>query len=183
MRESAIAKVGAAVMRIFRQQRQQARGGRERFADWNSRLATALTEPIARLYLQELRAQKAGKALADDCVASARARAIQVAAEMNATTGEWLQEGRDEREVFSEDRAARAAVTEASHATHEAFLMVAHTRGQRVRWVVDGNPCAECRSLNRRVVTPGQQFVTRGGIAVYGPPVHPHCFCTLKAVG
>lgn len=153
-----VREIAAAVRSVFRAQREQAHGGKERFHDWDKRLADALVAA-------KLPARRA--ALAADSI--------------NGTTNGWLQDGRDPAVVFSAARVAQIAVTEYLNAKHDE--MIEKHRGKRVRWKLGGAACPDCKSLAGKTVVAGkQQFVAKSGAAVYAPTLHPNCRCTLEVV-
>jgi hypothetical protein len=50
------------------------------------------------------------------------------------------------------------------------------------QWDAKDDACPECRGLEGFIVEAGSQFLSPGGVAVFGPPLHPHCYCTLRKV-
>lgn len=166
-------RIARAVLGVFRQQRRLAEGGKEGFSDWHARLAEALEEPIADLYLAGGRRAKADETVADDLASAARERVIQTARGIDETSRDWLREGREPEVVFSADRAAQIALTEENHAVSQGLALAARSRGKRLRWKAGRKACKLCAKLNGRTIKPGQQFVVEG-IAVYHTPLHPN---------
>lgn len=159
-------RIAEAVRSIFEAQRDQAYGGKVRFRDWNRRMADALFPAFKRIVKDETLAM---------------AQANFVAREVNRTTNEWLDQGREIDTVFSADRVAVIALTEANNLRQAKFIERNH--GKRVRWVASRNPCPECKALDGKIVTAGkQQFITKDGRSLDGPTLHPHCKCTLEVV-
>lgn len=159
-------RIAEAVRSVFEIQRDQAYGGKVRFRDWNRRLADAIYPAFLRLAKDE---------------GLAREQANYVAREVNRTTNEWLDQGREIDTVFSADRVAAIAFTEANNLKQARFIDKHH--GKRVRWVADDDPCPDCKSLDGKIVTAGkQQFISKSGRSVDGPTLHPHCHCTLEVV-
>lgn len=179
MARDAVVTLANAVNGIFRQQRAQARGGKVRFGDYNSRLAAKLLGPLSELYLRA--AKKAGPEFAPSLASAAKARAQQTAALINDVTTEWLEEGRELDSVFGVDRAVAIAMTEESQARNQGVAMMTMKRGGKLQWVTKGKSCDACKGLNGKVVNAGQQFITKSA-AYYHPPAHPNCRCALKVV-
>lgn len=175
-----IDKVAAVIRRVFRVQRMQARADKERFGDWNKTLASLLTDAVITLYQEAARGAKAKAEHAGDFEATARARALQSAKDINDTTGTWLSEGRDEEAVFGTARIVAIATTEAAFAKSAGIAIVA--KGKKLRWKVGRKPCKWCLSVRNKVVKAGKVFGIHAGIAIYHPPAHPHCYCTLEIV-
>lgn len=175
-------RVARAVRSVFKQQRMQAEDlDKSRFGDWNSKLAQALSTAVAELYLDSAKRAGADPDLhVDDFVALAKARAIETARLINATTSEWLQEGRDYEEVFGGNRVMMVASTEAVNALGAGRVVVAATSKKRLRWVCKGDACPECRALNGKVVRAGKPFTIIDGKPIYNPPAHPNCYCELE---
>jgi hypothetical protein len=175
-------EVASAVRKILLAQAELAKAGKERFGDWNSRLARALRESVEALYLASARSAKAKEELLPQFLAQAKARAITAAASINETTTEWLQEGRDIPEVFGPARVVRIATYEARYAMSAGVAIVGRSKGKKLRWKVGRKPCKWCRAMNGIVVEPGTPFGNHGGVPVYVPPAHPHCYCKVELV-
>jgi len=154
-------ELARAVRSIFRAQRAHAEAGKVRFGDWDYRLAQALADPLERLNRE------------------ADLLALQAAKGINDTTEERLRDGDDPRDVFNADRVAQIAATEYSRAKHDAMLQ----KGGWWQWDAKDDACDECRYLDGHIVEAGAQFIVpAAGVAVFGPPLHPSCYCTLKKV-
>src|SRR4051812_27047370 len=109
-------ELARAVRGVFRNQR---RSGRSRLSYLP--LAEALLPVLLKLYLKGVRQ---GTPLAQELTAAAEQRANQDAREIQGTTTDWLDEGRDTEQVFGDARIAAIAVTEASRARNEAFALI-----------------------------------------------------------
>ncbi len=175
-----VSAIALAVQRIFRQQKAQAVRDKLKFGDWNWKLADALGGAVAELYLAAARSARMKAEHAGDFAALARIRAVEVAREINAVTGQWLGEGRDLEEVFGDTRVVRIASTEAVYARNAGILQVAGGRGQRVVWRNRRSPCDACRQWNGRRVKAGKAFGVVDGVMVFHPPRHVNCFCVLE---
>lgn len=178
-------KLTAVIRRLFREQKKLADGGEERFGDWHNRVQNALFPVLGEAYLWGLKQVRKGK-LPPDVVnavaALAGERAVILSRQLNDTTSEWLQEGKDTSQVFSPERIAQIVMTEISTARYAPQVEVSKQRKEKLRWQVGSDPCPQCRSLNGKVVTPGKKFRSRGGTEVEAPPLHPHCHCSLGVV-
>jgi hypothetical protein len=176
-------EIARQVKRVFDMQIEQAIAGKKRFHDWDSRLAEAIQGPLAKVFLRGLKESKGGKDLAADAASQALEASMRIAREVNGTTNEWLADGRDPESVFSAERAVAIGLTEASAAYHAAQMMAIGSQGGRVRWVVDVKPCEKiCRKLRDKVRKPGKMFGKVDGVAIYQPPAHVNCRCSLQAV-
>lgn len=170
--------VAQAVKRIFRAQRTLASHGRERFGDFHFKLARELQQPLEVLYLSAAKGAKAKTEHAEQFASLARQRALEVAREINLTTGDWVIEGRDDDVVFGDERVVRIATTEAAHAINAGVTLVSASKGGKVVWRCrhrGNDPCRTCRKLDGRRIKAGGTFVVVGGRAVQHPPLHPHC--------
>lgn len=177
---SAAADLARSIRRVFRAQKELAYGGKEKFGDWDHRLANAMKDSLRRLYTQRSR-QVAGES--SDAESAAAERSLLAARSVNDTTQEWLEQGRDPDVVFSDDRVVAIVTTETSAIVHDAILDAAKSRGSKLVWRSRDRACPECRSLNGKRVAAGKQnFVSKGGIAAKAPPLHPHCNCTVEEV-
>lgn len=156
----------------------QAQADKERFGDWNKRLASMLEAPMIRLYNEA----SADKKYKDSYEAYARQRALQVAQEVNDTTSTWLQEGRELASVFSAARVVMIATTEATYAKSAGRMVVAKATKKRLRWKVGRKPCKFCRSINGKTVKPGVAFGKHGDRLVFFAPAHPNCYCEVEIV-
>lgn len=169
-------KVAAVVRRILNAQKQQARGGKQRFGDWNSRFEKELASAMVTLYLEE--AKRAGVKVADADALATRAgkRASDSARSINETTYRWLaEEHREVKDVFSADRIETIAANEAHYAKFSAVALAAKGKKKKLRWVVSGyNVCPQCMSLAGNIMAPGKNFVAKNGDAVEHPPLHPN---------
>lgn len=176
-----IDSLALAVKRIFRQQRAQWRSlGKARFGDWNSRLAAGLREAMDALYLSAARSAKAKSEHADQFVALSRARAWEVANSVNATTNDMLARGDN---PWTDERIAQIALTEASHAKWGGITEIAGASGKNLRWKRGRRePCDFCKTLVGRKTIAGVPFAVHNGVAIYHPPAHPHCFCSVEVV-
>ena len=164
---TAIANV---VARIFRQQKQS---GRERFGDWNSRLATVLLQSLAPSYVAGMKRAKATDI--DWAANAAKIQAQEAAAQINEATTNMLDASRDIREVFSSDRAALIGLDQYDKAIAACEAHGAKERGTRLEWVVDSSPCSRiCRKLAGKIRRPGKVFVIVDGVPIFGPPAHLH---------
>jgi SPP1 gp7 family putative phage head morphogenesis protein len=76
-------------------------------------------------------------------------------------------------------RGRRIAITETARinslASEKAMIESGVVTGKE--WIVDGNPCAFCLSLEGEKVPLGQSFSTR-----QNPPAHPNCQCDIVPV-
>lgn len=179
---SGLDKVAAVMKATFKVQRMQAEADKEKFGDWNKRLAGMLTDAVLQLYADAARSAKARREMAGDFEAMARARAIQSAREINETTSTWLQEGRELDSIFGPSRVVAIAATEAAFAKQAGVGIVSKASGKRLRWKVGRKPCKWCRSVNGHVVKYGKPFGIHHGITIYHPPAHPHCYCKVEVV-
>ncbi len=171
----AIARV---VLSVFRKQRRAAGTGREGFISFTRELADALLPILSRLYIQGAKQARAVPGDAENVVAAARARAQATARMINQTTSEWIREGKAEEYVFSADRAANIAITEANHAMSEGKVVVIAEKGGKIRWQVRGKACKLCLRLNNKVVKAGTKFGDDAyGNPIFCPPAHPTCKC------
>jgi hypothetical protein len=178
---SAAQRLAAVFKQTFRTQRMQADAGKERFGDWNRRIAAAIGPFLAIIYAKELRRQKVSFRQ-EDVDNLVYTRAYQVARDLNATSSEWLESGRDPKDVFSVNRAVAIAMNESAFAVNQARVDAAAQRKKKLRWVIGGKPCKECKSLAGKVVRPGVQFKTKSGMKIDAPPLHPNCKCTVEEV-
>ncbi len=167
----AIAKV---VRAVFTTQRQQAKADKEKFGDWNQRFASMLEKPMLTLYLESAKSSKLKAQLVADFTVTAKNRASIVAQEINDTTSDWLQEGRELKDVFSVARVVRIATTEAAFALRAGKALKAKSTGKRLRWRARANACKFCRQMNGKVVKVGKAFGINAGRAIQHPPAHPH---------
>lgn len=173
--------VARVVNSFLRTMRMLADGGKEKFGDWVFKIREGLTTPLARAYAGSLRAH-GGISDKADVEFIARQRAGETARSICDTTTQWLQEGRDESSVFGESRAAQIALTETAWAINTAKMVACRQKGRKVRWRLNGKGCKVCKRLNGRVRIPGKVFVVHDGVAIYNPPIHPHCKCSLSQV-
>lgn len=189
MARRAVEELAKLMRSIFRQQATQARAGKERYGDWDSRLAAQMLPKLSELYLSALKG--AGRIVsirgpvtfAQTLANAAKSRAILTAARINDTTSEWLQSGRELASVFSADRAVEIALTEESQARNQGLALATLKAGGKLRWKTRGkNACEACRSLNGTVIHAGKQFIAKSGVAVEHPPLHPSCYCRLEVV-
>lgn len=175
-----IDELARAVRAAFKTQRMQADADKERFGDWNTRLAKLIRDSVADLYLEAAKGAKAKAELGPGFAALAKMRALEVARQINETTSIWLQDGREPDVVFSDARVTMIAATEAAHARAGGIMLVAKMAKKKLVWVVGRKPCAFCRSLKGKTRKPGQSFGIHKGVSVTQPPVHPHCYCKLR---
>ena len=182
-------EVARVVRRVFRVMRLQYAGGKEKFGDWIGRLAKELVEPLAAAVLGGLRRglpRGADRALhhqlGQDGAAAAKIRAMESARSILQTTNDWIEEGRDERQVFGVDRSVMIGLTEAKWAEGMGITLGAKAGKGRVRWVNDPKPCASCKKLAGKIVKAGTVFTVHDGVAVYHPPLHPSCRCFVEVV-
>lgn len=182
-------RVARAVNRVFRVMRMQHAGGKERFGDWIHRLAKELLEPLSACVLGGLRLGLARGGdrslllqLGQDGAAAAEIRALESARSILETTNQWIDEGRDEAQVFGPQRAATIGLTEAKWAEGLGVQLAAKAAKKRLRWVSDGSPCPACKRLAGKVVRAGAMFTSVDGVAVYHPPLHPSCYCRVEIV-
>lgn len=174
--------IASTVMSVFRSQRQQAKGGKEKFGNWNGTLARKLLDPLAAVFLAGFKNAKGNKAQADKLVSVAKQRALLAAQLINDTTSEWLQDGRDIDVVFSAARAVAIGITEATNAWYTAAGLACASRGNKLKWVTDSDPCPQCKSLNGQVREFGKAFRSKNGTEVFNPGLHPHCHCRVIEV-
>ena len=170
--------IARAVLSVFRQ---QSTGGQERFGNWHGRLATALEKPLLDAYLYGLRKHRARD---DEWAATqAEAQAREAAVQVNDSTTNMLESGREYREVFSSDRAALIGVDQWDKAVSAAQVRAAQSKGLKLRWVTRGpRVCPTCRKLSGKVRNPGKAFGVWNGEPILAPPVHPSCYCVLEEV-
>ena len=142
-----------SVLSVFREQRRQANGGKERFGDWHAKLAEALLKPLASLYLTGAKRGKATVEDVDSVASAARERAMYAARLVNDTSGQWLREGREPAVVFSPERAVAIADTETVNAINYGRAIVVEARGGRLQWKVGRKPCRAC-VLGNTLVSP-----------------------------
>lgn len=183
-------EIAAAVMRIFAAQKQHADAGKEKFGDWNSRMANALEPLLFDLYVRSAgkSARKVGvrfdeQELVAELKTRAKVRSIELARDLNSTTSDWVQEGRDSSSVFGVDRAAQTALTEASRAHHDGQLATMEAVGiTKTTWRTNkkATVCPQCMSLDGKSLAVGKDYVSKGGLRAKAPPLHPKCFCTLE---
>lgn len=172
--------IAKAVNGIFRQQKSLALGGKERFHDWDSRLAKALLAPMAAAFLAGL---KSSKAFDSEWAASAaRNQASDAAYWINDGTASMVQELRDPRDVLSSDRAALIGLDQANRIAEQCKAQGARERGKKLMWVTDGKACDFCKKLNGRVRKPGVAFLEHNGKSIMGPPGHMNCKCRTREV-
>lgn len=176
---NAIRTIASAAAGILRAQALQANGGKERFGDWHGRLAAALEGPIYRAMVASLRTIRGGIQHSPAAQQQARLRATVIAQEINDTTAEWLDQGRD---PFTRERALLIGRTEAVEAKNSARSLVARDGKRRLRWKVGSKYCADCKSLAGQTVKPGQYFRAASGAKVKHPPLHPNCDCEVEIV-
>lgn len=173
--------IARVVHSFLRTMKMLAEGGKEKYGDWVFKVQGGLTTPLARAYGGTLRSL-GGVTDKVEIEVVARQRALETAKSICDTTTTWLQEGRDESSIFGEARAAQIAVTETSWAVNTAKMVACKQKGRKVRWRLNGKGCKVCKRLHGRVRIPGKVFVVHDGKAVYGPPIHPHCKCSLSQV-
>ncbi len=162
----------------FKTMRLQAEADKVRFGDWINRLAGAMRPHLLGLFMASLTRNR-GKVEKGEADSYAIERAMFVARSVTQTSTEWLENGRDPRDVFSVDRAVHIAMTEASTMINHAKATAIAGRGKKLKWVLGGKACDQCKSLAGKIVKPGKQFVSKNGTAVFAPPLHPSCRCTV----
>lgn len=172
----------SAVMTVFRAQKFLADHGKERFGDWNSKLAKAIVGFIAASAVNGAKKGK-GSDIGDDLAAFAKQRALDSARQINTTTSEWLEEGSD-KDPFSIQRAQLIAAFESKHARQFGYTIALQRRKKRLRWRLKQRKtnCPECISLNGKTVRAGTEFVSKTGQRAYHPPLHLHCDCTVEEI-
>lgn len=168
-----------AIKGVFRTQKRLAAAGKERFGDWNFKLAKAIEEPLIQMYFHAAKSAKMKRELAPDFVAVAKERILESSRLINGTTSDWISEGRD---PFEPSRVAGIAQTEAMYAMNAARSMVINAKGKKLRWKVGKKPCKICLRFKGKTVRPGTPFGIVNGQAIYIPPVHPHCYCSVEEV-
>ena len=181
-RKRGIDAVAEVMGKVFRMQKMQAQADKERFGDWNRRLASMLEAAVIQLYREAAKSAKAKQASADDFDALARERAIRSAREINETTATWLQEGRDLSAIFGPSRIAAIAATEAVFAQSAGEMIVSKESDGMLEWVCGRKPCKWCRERQGKRIKAGKSFGSHEGVAVYHPPAHPHCYCKVRRV-
>ncbi len=173
-------RIAAVARRVFRMQRAQRQ---QSYGNTTATFANALMPEIARMLLSGMKRGKGkGSELAETAASVARERSQAAAREINATTAQWLDEGRDPREVFGPDRAVTVGLTEAVWAESQGLLLATKARKGKLRWVTEGKPCKICLSMAGQVRKAGQKFKDRDGGLHDHPPSHPSCRCRLESV-
>src|SRR5262249_50286411 len=92
------------------------------------------------------------------------------------------------QELFADPfRAQTIAMTEASRATHAGALLAAQDSGvaSGSRWLASSDACPLGLALDGQETPLGQPFVVEGSgpyAAVYHPPRHPRCMCSVQDV-
>lgn len=172
---SAQNSISSVIRSMFRAQDFLAQESVRRFRSLTSDYAPKLNFALLNAALAGAHKGGARNAVLDDLREWASERALTTLREINATSKEWLAEG---REPFSTDRVVMISVTEASNAHNVGFGLALKHRGKRFKWVLDGKPCKACRKLAGRVRKPGQEFAK----GILNPPAHPHCQCSLVVV-
>ena len=174
-------EIASAVMGIFRQQYERYLASpSDSMGRWDAKLADALQKPLLQLYMRSAIKARGNRPLderelAADLTANAKTRALELARDLNSTSRQWLEQGREGATIFSADRAASIGLTEASRAHHDAKAVTASAAGvKRLRWVAKGSSCPECKSLNGKTIEIGKEFVSKGGTRAEYPPLHPH---------
>lgn len=173
--------IATVIRRIFRAQRPLAAADKSRFGDWDGKLAKELGAASLQVFLESV-PKEARKTMADTFASMASQRAIQSAREINDTTENWLDEGRDLKAIFGVDRVVTIAGTEANFAIQAAKVVLAKARGRKVRWKLGPKPCKFCKGLKGKVRKPGEVFGIHHGIPIIAPPAHVRCMCSLEEV-
>ena len=174
--------LASAIRSAFRTMKMQAKADKERFGDWIPRLRGAIITPLTRLYSLALARNKAAVDK-DTFTAVATERALFTARSICDTCSEWLQSGRSVKDVFSDDRVAAIALTEAAWAINTGKLTAMALRNRKVRWKLGGKACKNCKQLAGKEVKPGKAFgKDYRGNEVFAPPLHPNCKCTISEV-
>jgi len=88
--------------------------------------------------------------------------------------------------VFTPQRAATIAATEASRAMHAGETEYANEAGATgLEWLASSDACDRCLELSDKRVKFGEPFVVLTAVApeyrnVMYPPLHPNCMCSTK---
>lgn len=167
-----------AIRASFRLFRLQADAGKVRFGNYTRTFANAV-KPHYVSFFGKLALDPLTKDAVD---AAIEGQALFMADSVLDTSSNWLQEGRDPRDVFSTDRAANIAITESTWAIGSAKTVRTKARGKWLRWVTGGKPCKDCKSLNGQVRKPGEYFRSLSGKEVLHPGLHQTCKCKLVEV-
>lgn len=177
-------KLTTALRQLFREQKKLADRGKERFGDWHIKLQKVLAPILGEMYLWGLKQVRKGRLpleVVESVASLAGERAVLLSRQLNDTTSDWLEEGRDTDQVFSPERIAQIVMTEMAMARHKPQVLVSKRRKEKLQWQTGGKPCPRCQKLAGRVVKAGGWFVS-GKDKVQHPPLHPHCYCRLVVV-
>lgn len=181
-------KLASAVQRIFAAQSVQSERGKTNFdtANWNRKLAQAIEPELLKLYLQSAKTERTAdtpeQKLANALVVMARVDAEVLALQLNTTTSEWLDSGRDPEQVFGVDRAAGIGLTQGARAFNATRSQVGKlAKHKKKKWIIDpATACVECKSLSNKVVAIDKNFRSKGGLEAMFAPLHPNCYCKVE---
>lgn len=122
--------------------------------------------------------KKAGSSYMDRANRDAAARAEEVSAQMNKTTGEWLKSDPDHQFALSESRAERAAKFEAAQGYYTGLHQALWGEDYNKEWIPLGDdPCENCLDNADAGIIPMEEMFPSGD---YAPLAHLNCMCVLS---